>query len=444
MSDRLSPLSPHTHAAILSTGDELVMGQLQDTNARWIAERLTERGIRVVEAAMVGDDLDGLVAAMRRLTHAAPLVIMSGGLGATDGDLTRQAVCRLTGDWLITDDAVAAALTAYLVSRRRDVTERQLRQAQRPSLAAPLTNNVGTAPGLHATVGSADLFCLPGPPGELRPMWRTSVEPRLRPDPRHAVDARLMYVVGIPEADVADRLRDLTARGGDVTVNLTASSGILTVRARAEGEQTPALAAKFALTMADIRARLGDNCFAEAPASDTPANERLCAAVLDALKAVGQTVATVESCTGGMLGQMLTAIPGSSAAYRGGLVTYTNELKTSLVGVAEGTLNAHGAVSRQTAAEMAVGGLRSTGATHALAITGIAGPDGGSTEKPVGTVWIARATRTAGEPQLDVRGFRFTGDRHDVRSRSCTSALIMLLFALRKRDLGRLLWEHVP
>lgn len=438
------PTQLHTHAAILSTGDELVMGQLQDTNTRWLAERLTERGIRVVEAAVVGDDVEGLSAGLARLCNAAPLVVMSGGLGATDGDLTRQVVCRLTGDTLITDATVADQLTAYLKGRGRAVTERQLRQAQRPSRATPLANAVGTAPGLHATVGGTDLICLPGPPGELRPMWRTHVDPFLRPDPQKAVRTHLLYAAGLPEADAADRLRTLTARGQDITVNLTASGGILTIRTRAEGQQTPELASRFEVTLAAVRELLGDNCIGEAPASDRPANELLCATVLDTLKVRAQTLATVESCTGGMLGQMLTHIPGSSAAYIGGAVTYANELKTAFAAVPAATIRSHGAVSRETATAMALGGHGTTGATHTLAITGVAGPDGGTPDKPVGTVWIARASRTTAAPAVDARCFRFTGDRHDVRLRACTTALTMLLFALKNREPGRLLWQHVP
>lgn len=431
----------HTHAAILSTGDELVMGQLQDSNTRWLAERLTERGIRVAEGAVVGDDAGALVATLRRLCSAAPLVVMSGGLGATDGDLTRQAVCTLTGDTLITDAAAAASLGAYLRSRGRELTARQLRQAQRPSRSEPLINSVGTAPGLHAVVGSTDLFCLPGPPGELRPMWRDHVAPLLRPDPSHAVRAHLLYAAGIAEADAADRLKALTVRGSDVTVNMTASGGILTIRARAEGLQTAELSARFEQTLAAVRDALGRHRFAEAPASDAPPVEALCRAVLEALKDRGETLATVESCTGGMLGQLLTAIPGSSASYSGGLVTYSNELKTVFASVPASTLDAHGAVSRQTALAMAEGALRRTGAHHALSITGVAGPDGGSAEKPVGTVWIARVSASL---PADVRCFRFTGDRADVRARSCSGALTMLLFALKGAEPGRLLWQHVP
>jgi nicotinamide-nucleotide amidase len=434
----------HTHAAILSTGDELVMGQLQDSNTRWLAERLTDRGIRVVEAAVMGDDLDGLVKTLSRLCGIAPLVVMSGGLGATDGDLTRQAICGLTDDRLIADDKLAADLRAYLNARGREVSERQLRQAQRPSLATPLPNRVGTAPGLLAVTGGTDIVCLPGPPGELRPMWRDHVEPLLRSDPARAVRAHLLYAVGIPEADAADRLRTLTARGRDITVNLTASGGVLTVRARAEGEQNADLSARFEAALAQVRSQLGDRCIAESPASDAPAGERLSAAAIDALKAAGRTLTTVESCTGGMLGQMLTAIPGSSAAYLGGGVTYSNELKTLLAGVPAQTIQDHGAVSRETATAMAVGGLAAMRADHVLAVTGIAGPDGGSIEKPVGTVWIALASRSAGSPSVDARCFRFTGDRHDVRLRACTTAIIMLLFALKRTEPGRLLWQHVP
>jgi len=434
----------HTHAAILSTGDELTMGQLQDTNARWIAERLTEAGVRVVEAATVGDDLPALAATLQRLTAGAPLVVMSGGLGPTDGDLTRRAVCEVTGDSLVVDDGVADGLRAYLTARGRAVTERQMRQAERPSLATPLHNAAGTAPGLHAVVGGSDLVCLPGPPGELRPMWRRHVEPLLRPEPGRAVATRLLFVAGVPEADAADAIRDLTARGGEITVNLTASGGVLTVRARAEGTQTPQLRDRFEATLGLVRQRLGAGLFAEGPSSDVSAGERLCSAVLDALTEKRETLATVESCTGGMLGEMLTAVPGSSSAYIGGVVTYSNALKASLVGVPTPVLEAEGAVSARTARLMALGGQRTTGATHTLSITGVAGPGGGSAEKPVGTVWIGRARAGAAADDAEVRGFRFTGERADIRVRACTTALTMLLFALRGRTPGRLLWEHAP
>lgn len=434
----------HTHAAILSTGDELVMGQLQDTNARWLAERLTRRGIRVIETRIVGDQLEDLVEAMKQLCQRAPLIVMSGGLGATDGDLTRQAICSLTGDELVNDQAAADRLISYLNSRGRAVTQRQLRQAQRPAKATCLSNTVGTAPGLHVRHGGSDVYCLPGPSGELRPMWDAHVEPRLRPDPARSVTSRLLYATGLPEADAADLVKDLTARGQRITVNLTASGGILTVRTRAEGEPTHELLAQYEQVLQTIRSRLGRYCFGDAAASDTPANQLLCASVLNQLKERHSTLATIESCTGGMLGQILTAVPGSSAAYTGGLVTYSNLLKQNLASVPPDLIAAHGAVSEQTAKAMATGGLSATGAGYALSITGVAGPEGGSADKPVGTVWIGLASGVPCSSTVQTRCFRFPGDRNDVRTRACTSALTMLFFALSGTEPGRLLWQTVP
>lgn len=437
----------HDRAVIISTGDEITLGQLLDTNARFLAERLTGIGILPIEHITVPDDQDAIARAIERASTLAPLVIMSGGLGPTDGDLTRQAVCQVTGDSLVLDPDALSTLTALLAKRGRAITERQQRQAYRPSRSRTLDNAFGTAPGLHARVQRsgglthADLFCLPGPPGELIPMFERGVTPLLRPDPSRTIVTRLLHVIGLPEADCATRLGGLTKRTLQPLVGMTASGGILTIRIRAEGQMTPVEAQSSVQVLVDqVREALGNHVFADGPGQGT---QLLCQSVLDLLKKRDESLSTFESCTGGMLGAMLTAIPGSSQAYFGGSITYANKLKRK-VGVNEDTLTQHGAVSDPVARELASAGLALTQTNHAIAITGIAGPEGGSSTKPVGTVHIAIAScDRAGTQSADARKFLFTGDREDIRRRACVSALAMLSFQLRSGSPHPLplLWE---
>jgi nicotinamide-nucleotide amidase len=444
-------MSFHTHACILSTGDEIITGQLLDTNSRYLAEQLTSLGISIVEFAAIPDDLDALVHTLRRLASRAPLLIMSGGLGPTEGDLTRHALAVATGQGLVTDEAALRHLTAWLAGRGRTMNERQARQALRPSGATCLPNAVGTAPGLHSRIDSptpgaagTDVFCLPGPPGELSSMWLASVVPMLRPEPSRVVATRLLHVVGIPEADLVTRLGPIMKRDRVPLIGVTASQGVLTLRLRMAAS-TGSAQAEQALDAdeATLGELLGDHLFGRG-------QETLPAVVLSTLRARHQTLATVESCTGGLLGALLTAIPGSSASFAGGLLTYSNELKTRLAGVDPALIAAHGAVSEQVASAMAAGGLHATGAHHAVAITGIAGPDGGSPAKPVGTVCIAHAWQSksstsgpAAPVSVDVRRFRFTGDRDDIRQRAARTGLAMVYFQLFGRPLSepRLLWQ---
>lgn len=450
----------HSHAALLSTGDEVVLGQIQDTNNRWLAQRLVDAGVSVREHAAVPDDLDVLAGAIRRLAESAPLVIMTGGLGPTDGDLTRAALARVLGCELVVDERANEAIRAMLTRRGREYTPRQARQAQRPALAACLPNDFGTAPGLHARVsvsaghGACDVFCLPGPPGELRPMFKAHVLPGVRVDPARAVTTRIVHVVGVPEADCVNRLGDLCARDrvqrGVPMVGVTASGGVLTLRVRYEGAATAHEVERMLDEVVDrVEGILGDHVVrleAEADYAGVPGLASRVGTLLAALQPGGRLV-TVESCTGGMLGEVITDIPGSSTAFAGGFVTYANTMKEAL-GVPGSLIAEHGAVSAPVAEAMALSGLHAAKATHALAITGIAGPDGATPGKPVGTVFIALAIRGAGGPgprALPARRFQFTGERDDVRRRACTSALSMLYFHLRGRAEGepRLLWEVV-
>lgn len=458
-----SSLPFHTRAVIISSGDEILLGQLLDTNAQRIASALVSRSVLPIEHISIPDSLPAIVTALRRAAQLAPLVILSGGLGPTDGDLTRAALAELTGDPLVLDSHAQAAIAALLAKRGRAMTPRQERQAYRPSRATCLPNHLGTAPGLHMLHENVDIFALPGPPGELIPMLDREVMPRLRTDPTRTVITQLAHIVGIPEADCVTRLGDLTKRTNMPLVGITASGGILTLRIRYEGNAPQAQAQQLITeTITIARQKLGDHlvfppgcldasCLDAFPSSQKPSSnltsrahsaapgsELLIRTLLGHLIHNNQTLATAESCTGGMLGELITAVPGSSAAYLGGFVTYANTLKEH-IGVDPTTLQHHGAVSAPVAEQMATRARQGTTATFALAITGIAGPEGGTPDKPVGTVHIGIATPDG----THSRHFLFTGDREDIRRRAAISALTMLYFHLKGHAPGtpRLLWE---
>jgi len=420
----------HERAAILSIGDELVVGATLDTNARRIARRLTDAGVTVVQHATVPDDLPALVDAFRGAADACDVVVATGGLGPTADDLTRRALADAAGEALVEDDDALEQVRAFFKDAGRPMPEPNRVQAMRPASARCLRNDRGTAPGLHTTALDADVFCLPGPPREMIPMLEAFVLPALRVPPGRVVGSRVLRCVGIGESDLAGRLGDLMKRDRNPLVGTTASGGVVSVRIRYEG------AAGDADDLMDRTAR--EAARRAAPFVFGEGDTTIAEAVLLRLEARSERLVTVESCTGGLVGKMLTDVPGSSAAILGGWITYTNELKHALVGVPMDVFERAGAVSRDCADAMARGGRERSGADHALAITGIAGPGGGSDEKPVGTVWIARRSKGG---STDVRRFRFLGERANVRAWSALAALAMLRLHLDDEGATRLLRE---
>ena len=447
----------HSSACVLSIGDELSRGQMLDTNSKAIAQRLSDLGVDVVEHVTVGDSMVSIRDAIQRLAMVAPLVIVTGGLGPTQDDLTRLGLAAVLGETLVEDPEALNTLDARLRSRGRVMTDAQRTQSLRPESAKCLRNDFGTAPGLLARVrgslgvslssgaeatsqrhADCDVFCLPGPPGEWKPMFDQHIVPRITLPKGHMFVTRLLHMYGLAESEAASMIPGLMDRNRNPLVGITASGGVLTWRIRAitqsksEGMVNDI---EIEQTIALIRERMGRYVFGEG--ADT-----LASVAVRTLAARGQSVCVVESCTGGMLGERLTEVAGASAAFAGGWITYSNELKHKLVGVDLRTIARHGAVSRETATEMAMGGMERSGATRAIAITGIAGPDGGSPDKPVGTVWIAVASRTdsalasdhdRSEPSVIAKQFLIPGARGDVRDRATTTAIAMLLWTLDGR-----------
>lgn len=431
------------HAAIVSIGDELAIGQSLDTNAKWLAGRLTSLGLRVLEHVTVPDDTSAMLGSLRRLTNDADVIVATGGLGPTADDLTREVLAQLLGDGLMRDDEAYRELHALFRKRGRELTEQHAMQALRPISARCLSNPHGTAPGLHAVhrIGdrAVDVFCLPGPPHENQPMFEAFVVPAVRRLEGHVIRTRVIHHYGPAESEAARRLGALLDRDRNPIVGITASDGVISLRIRYEG---PAAEAARLIEAADAEAHAALHTHRFAVVHDdagTEADAPIYAALVQALRDAGASLVTAESCTGGMLSEHITAIAGSSDVFMGGFVTYANSMKERVLAVPSKLLARHGAVSKEVAQAMAWGALQISGAHHAVSITGVAGPGGGSADKPVGTVWIGRASPAG--VQAEARRFLFPGDRATVRRRSASTAAAMVLFSLLGREMPSLLWE---
>lgn len=407
------------NAAILSIGDELTLGQTQDTNARWLASRLADQGLRCVEFRTVPDELPAQARALRELAAAAELVLVTGGLGPTDDDLTRDALREAIGDGapLVLDEPSLAALDRWFRDRGRAMPDINRRQAMRPTAAECLANDAGTAPGLRARVGKATVVCLPGPPREMEPMFARFVIPLL---PRLEMSTGVLHSFGQGESFLAERLGDRMRRDRNPLVGTTASGSVVSARIRGTGAQASAEAIDQEL--AEIERIWRPYAFARGAVT-------LAGALGQALQSRGLTMALAESCTGGLAGSLVTAESGSSAWFRGGVMSYANEAKRDLCGVSQATLEAHGAVSAPVALELARGARKALHADWAASITGVAGPSGGSDAKPVGTVFIG----VAGPDFEAVRRFRYPGERAIVRDRAAKTALALLRLAVADR-----------
>lgn len=394
-------------AFVLSVGEEILAGDILDTNAHGIVSRLTERGVRCVGTACARDTLESVEVAVQRALSEAPLVIVTGGLGPTKDDLTREGVAAALGLELVEHPELLAAAQG----RNKLLSEGARRQAWLPVGCEVLHNANGTAPGFAAARDGRTVACFPGPPNELWPMLEEFLQRRGVGELSEALRLKLC---GVSESVVGERLADLMdTSAGDCRVGVTASRGILTVTVRGSDR------ALMQHVHADARERLGAHVFGE---GDTTLAE----AVVQRLTARGETLSLAESCTGGLLAGAITSAPGSSAVFERSFVTYANSAKQELLGVSEALLVEHGAVSESVAAAMAAGALAESGADHALSVTGIAGPGGGTPEKPVGTVWFGYA----GKAGARTRSVGWGGSREVIRTRSVQLALDMLRRAL--------------
>jgi len=374
-------------AEIIAIGSELVSGQSLDTNSRWLSQRLGSLGIPVAFHTTLGDDLEDHLAAFRAAFDRADLVVMTGGLGPTQDDLTREALAGCAGVPMVEDPASLAAIASMFARWNRIMSERNRVQAQFPRGAEPLENPIGTAPGIWMRVGRATVACLPGVPAEMKRMFDEQVVPRLRGLgwAGRVIVHRKINLFGKGESEIEALAMDLTARGRVPEVGITASEATISFRIAAEGATEEEALRLIQPTAELIHERFGSLVVGEGTVDVAEATAAQFART-------GATLATAESCTGGLIARTITAIPGVSSSYLGGVVTYANEAKIELLGIPAQMLAAHGAVSPEVAAAMAEGVRVRLGATVGVSTTGVAGPAGGTPEKPVGLVYLGLAT----------------------------------------------------
>jgi nicotinamide-nucleotide amidase len=480
-------------AILLSIGDELVLGQTVDTNSAWLSQELAAVGCGVTEHVTVPDDQPAIENAIRAAIQSCDLLLISGGIGPTADDLTRQALADVMGVQLELNERWLANLVEFFKSRGRDMPEINKIQAMIPRGAKMIENSAGTAAGIYVILNSGSfydldalgrakekvrrlqleqevqaeskqtppaqrvsdeymermfgdrakepqtprkrqwspgnpthVFVMPGVPKEMKAMFLRDVLPQIKQEAGGAVIlSRTLHTFGLGESTVAEKLGDLMRRDRNPSVGTTVSNGIVSLRINARFPSLPEAQQQLEATAKECQQALGDLIFGQ----DEQSLPEIVSAML--FYRAGTTVSTAESCTGGLLAKMLTDIPGSSAYFKRGWITYANEAKIELLGVPPEILAEHGAVSEQVVRAMAAGAQQRANSTYAIAISGIAGPDGGTATKPVGTVCIALAH----EQGCDTRTFILTGDREMIRDRSAKMALTMLRFHLLEKPL---------
>ncbi len=412
-------------AEIIAIGSELVRGDVVDTNSSHIARRLADIGIETHFYSVVGDVAPQIVEVLENACRRSDLIIVTGGLGPTKDDITRQAVASVSQTKLVFDQASWDHIEQLFRHHGYTFTDNNRAQAMIPEGASVIPNPRGTAPGFSLEISSALLITLPGVPGEMQAMLEASVIPDLvsRRLGRGASVRRKLNMFGEGESSIDSKVGQWLAPSGNPSVGITARAGVITIALQATAADEESARNLIAEPEKRIRAALGELVFG----SD---DETLQEAVAKLLVAQGLKIAVAESCTGGLLMSRLVEVPGISQALMGGVVAYSNDIKGDKLGVSQELLDEKGAVSSEVAQAMAAGVREHFSADLGVAITGIAGPTGGTPEKPVGLVYIALVHEGGSE----VRACHFRGGRADIRSRSVSTALNLLRLHLLHRQ----------
>ena len=406
------------NAEIIAVGTELLLGDILNTNAQYLAQQLAALGITVHHQCVVGDNAARLTEVLQAAKQRSELLILSGGLGPTQDDLTKQTAAAVFHDTLREDTDELARITAHFAALGKEMTPNNARQALIPARGGKFINNNGTAPGILLRDGDREAILLPGPPSELIPMFEQQVLPYLQTRCDNTLVSRWLHVIGIPESTLDVLLADhLNAE--NPTTALYAKTGEVHIRITAKASDTDAAAAAAQRTADEIARVLGSTVYS-ADGSDLETT------VVTLLRRTEKTLALAESCTGGLLAQRITSVPGASEVFGCGIVSYAEACKQKLLGVKAETLAAHTVYSAEVAAEMARGVAALSGADYGVGITGIAGPGGGTPETPVGTVFIGLA---CGGRCFVRRMNCHHRSREEVRRRAAEAALDMVRLA---------------
>jgi nicotinamide-nucleotide amidase len=403
---------------VVTIGTELVLGQILDTNAVDLGRDLAAAGIEIVRRTSVADRPDMIRAAVAEALDRTGFVITTGGLGPTRDDMTKNEVAAIFKKPLILDEAVLQSLQERFRRLGRPMPDVNRTQALVPAGATVLPNPRGTAPGLWVEETDRVVVMLPGVPSEMRGLLAEEVLPRIAGRGETAgivVRSRTVRTTGIAESALAERVGHIEDEIAPLTLAYLPSVSGVDLRVTAWRLREEEAERRLVAATAQLRERAGEHVYGED-------NADIAATILDVLRARRQRLAVAESCTGGLLGGRITAVPGSSDVFAGGIVAYADDVKRELLGVPAALISVHGAVSEEVVLAMAAGAQQRFGVDAALAVTGIAGPGGGTADKPVGTVWLAARLGTAARAARRV----FPGDRGEIRARSAQAALDLL------------------
>ncbi|MGL4875536.1 MAG: competence/damage-inducible protein A [Clostridium sp.] len=400
---------------LISVGTEILLGDIVNTNAQYLARELANIGVNVYYQAVVGDNEERMLKAFEEGLLRSDIIITTGGLGPTKDDMTKEIACKYFGFNSVLHKESLEELKEYFKKLGKNYTKSNEKQAYFPKEAKILKNDNGTAPGAILEKDGKMIIILPGPPREMKPMFDNYVKPYLEKLTGNTIISEVVRVYGIGESSLENMVQDLIDNGTNPTVAPYAKEGEATLRVTAKAKSVEAGRAIIKPVIEEIKKRIGEDLY-------NIGEEGLNLVVGKLLVEKGLTIGTAESCTGGMLGGTLIDYPGISEVFLEGAITYSNEAKIRTLGVKESTLESVGAVSKEIAIEMAEGIRRRCNSKIGVSTTGIAGPDGGTNDKPVGLVYIAVATENGTVVEKNI----FNGDRNSVRRKACLKALDMI------------------
>ena len=401
---------------VISVGTELLLGNIVNTNAQYLAEKCAQLGLPLYYQTVVGDNHDRLLDAVKTGLNRADVLILTGGLGPTEDDITKEVCAEAMGFLLVEDAHTRELIEEYFKNGiYKEIPDNNWKQAIVPEGATVLDNHSGTAPGLILEKDGKTAVLLPGPPNELYPLFEEQVYPKLQKLRPETIFSQMVRVCGIGESQVEDKLIDMIDGQTNPTSAPYAKTGEVHLRITAAAKDEAEARELIKPVVKEIKKRLGNAVY-------SVKDETLEMAVVRLLEKYGLTVTTAESCTGGMLAARLVNVPGVSEVFREGFITYSNKAKKKILDVNKATLRKYGAVSKEVAKEMATGGVFATDADVCVAITGLAGPDGATEEKPVGLVYIACYMKD----KVTVEKYQFKGNRNKIREQSVVKALDLL------------------
>ena len=402
---------------LISVGTELLLGNIVNTNTQFLAEKCALLGLTMYHQVTVGDNHGRLAEVIRTALKRSDVIILTGGLGPTEDDLTKEVCAEVMGFPLVEDTHTHERIEEYFRNNiYKVIPDNNWKQAIVPAGCIVLDNDNGTAPGLILEKYGKSAILLPGPPNELYPLFMNQVYPYLQKLQPEVIRSQMVKICGVGESQVEDKILDLIDKQQNPTIATYAKTGEVHIRVTAKAATEEDAKKLVKPVVKEIKNRFGDYVYS------TKEEETLEQAVVRLLKKYELTVTTAESCTGGLLAGRIINVPGASEVYNEGFITYSNKAKRKYLDVSKSTLKKYGAVSEQTAREMATGGVFATDSDACVAVTGLAGPDGGSEEKPVGLVYIA----TYMKDKVNVQKYQFKGNRAKIREQAVVKGLDLL------------------